>query len=75
MPEVSIIEPTSFLANSSIAIPGLKHHQLSFLDDLPELRKHLRFTTTKAVYNLHDSLSIEQAQYLFLSGSYNQLDK
>lgn len=29
MPEVSITERTPILANSSIAIPGLKHHQLS----------------------------------------------
>lgn len=36
MPDVNIIEPTSFLGNSSKAMPGLKHHQLSVLDALPE---------------------------------------
>lgn len=35
VPDVNIIEPTPILENSSIATPGLKHHQLSVLDALP----------------------------------------
>lgn len=39
VPDVNIIEPTSILENSSIAIPGWKHHQLSVLDGLPGINK------------------------------------
>jgi hypothetical protein len=35
VPEVSIMERTPNLRNSSIASPGLKHHQLRVLEDLP----------------------------------------
>ena len=35
VPDVSIIDPTPLLENSSIATPGLKHHQLKILDGLP----------------------------------------
>lgn len=34
VPDVKMIDLTPNLANSSIAIPGLKHHQLSVLDAL-----------------------------------------
>jgi len=39
VPEVSIIDLTPYLRKSSMAIPGLKHHQLSVLDTLPEASK------------------------------------
>lgn len=35
VPDVNMIERTPILTNSSIARPGLKHHQLSVLDILP----------------------------------------
>lgn len=35
VPEVKIIERTPRAANFSMAIPGLKHHQLRVLDVLP----------------------------------------
>jgi hypothetical protein len=39
VPDVNIIDLTPYLANSSKAIPGLKHHQLSVLDTLPATSK------------------------------------
>jgi hypothetical protein len=39
VPDVNIIDLTPSLANSSKAIPGLKHHQLSVLDTLPATLK------------------------------------
>jgi len=40
VPEVSIIDLTPYLLRkSSMAIPGLKHHQLSVLDTLPAASK------------------------------------
>jgi hypothetical protein len=41
VPEVSIMERTPNLRNSSIASPGLKHHQLRVLEDLPGNTKKL----------------------------------
>lgn len=35
VPDVKMIDPTPNFENSSIAIPGLKHHQLKILDGLP----------------------------------------
>lgn len=35
VPDVKMIERIPSLMNSSIASPGLKHHQLSVLDTLP----------------------------------------
>lgn len=39
VPEVNIIDLTPYLGKSSMAIPGLKHHQLSVLDTLPAASK------------------------------------
>lgn len=44
VPDVKIIEPTSILGNASKAMPGLKHHQLSVLDALPEKEKQKHVT-------------------------------
>jgi hypothetical protein len=38
---VNMIERTPNLRNSSIASPGLKHHQLRVLEDLPENARKL----------------------------------
>lgn len=43
VPEVNMIDPTSNLENSCMAIPGLKHHQLRVLDALPVLSKQWRY--------------------------------
>lgn len=43
VPEVNMIDPTSNLENSCMAIPGLKHHQLRVLDALPALSKQWRY--------------------------------
>nr|GMC78210.1 transmembrane protein 106C [Ipomoea batatas] len=40
VPEVNIIDATPNLENSSMAIPGLKHHQLSVLDALPAAKEN-----------------------------------
>lgn len=37
VPDVKMMDPTPSLENSSIAIPGLKHHQLNVLDVFPEI--------------------------------------
>lgn len=37
VPDVNIMERTPNLTNSSIASPGLKHHQLKVLDALPAI--------------------------------------
>lgn len=42
MPEVKMIDPTPNLENCSIAIPGLKHHQLSVLDAFPAAQNQLK---------------------------------
>lgn len=52
MPDVNIIEPTSILGNSSSAIPGLKHHQLSVLDAaLPGKKREKRYLKAECPYN------------------------
>jgi hypothetical protein len=40
VPEVNIMERTPSLRNSSIASPGLKHHQLRVLEDLPGVQEY-----------------------------------
>ena len=53
MPDVNITDLTPNLGNSSMAIPGLKHHQLSVLDTLPAASKYQDITTDneKDIYN------------------------
>lgn len=46
-PEVNMIEPTPIFQNSSIAIPGLKHHQPSDLDAFPTAKDKIDFTSAK----------------------------
>lgn len=52
VPEVKMIEPTHILANSTIAIPGLKHHQLSVLEALPTSNNKDNYNQSNQTINL-----------------------
>lgn len=60
MPDVKMIDPTPNFENSSIAIPGLKHHQLRVLDGLPVTPKNM-----KMLVNLNSAVLIIQPTYLW----------
>lgn len=53
VPDVKMMDLTRNWANSSIAIPGLKHHQLSVLDTLPTKIKG--FSLSKKFVNNNDN--------------------
>lgn len=58
MPEVNIIEPTPIFENSSIASPGLKHHQLRVLDVLPAQPKKKKYTDSTGVNGFRHTICI-----------------
>lgn len=66
MPDVNIIEPTPILANSSIAIPGLKHHQLSFLETFPGIGKKYVYLLPTYISIGHNKMNPSSIRIIFL---------